>query len=183
MEQEDIWTGSYFDLSIELPLTTDSRKIKEALSSIKQLDKFSFTIFDDPLQVGDVLYLQGTVGDYPCMLSVMVVENEATWLDFSLPVNLLETKFNVVYPLTVDNNTWISSIHKLYTDLATSIFKRLPFHMAIIGEEVAGMTTSTELDVATLQTMSAILPLELQKKLDLESDGELLSHQLRFYPR
>ena len=181
LEQEDIWTGSYYDLSIEFPLTINLQQLKEVLSTIEALQHFTFDILDDPIQVGEVVFIQGEIGEFPCMLSVMIVEEEATWLDFSIPVNLLETQYPVRYPLTLENNLWIRNIQDMYSSLAMSIYEKFPFHMAMIGEEVAGMTTSTLLDVPTLQTLSAILPLELQKKLDIESDGEPLSQQLRLY--
>ena len=182
LEQEDIWTGSYYDLSIEFPLTINLQQLKEVLSTIEALQHFTFDILDDPIQVGEVVFIQGELGEFPCMLSVMIVEGEATWLDFSIPVNLLETKYPVSYPLTLENNPWIRNIQDKYTSLSIAIFEKTPYHMAMIGEEVAGMTTSTLLDVPTLLTLSAILPLELQKKLDLESSGVPLSQQLRFYP-
>lgn len=181
MNQEDIWTGSYYDLSIEFPLETKPHQLKDALSSAAQLKEFSLSILDDPLSPGELVYLQGSLREFPCMLSVMVVEGEATWLDFSIPVQFFDQRYDVTYPLTIDKNQWLIEINEIYIALAQTIYDSLPFQLAMIGEEVAGMTTSTTIDLATFKTMSTILPPSLQDKLQLEATGEKLSHNLRFY--
>lgn len=65
--------------------------------------------------------------------------------------------------------------------IAETIYNDSHFELAMIGEEVSGITNQKEMTLEDIEKITCILPVHLQKRLGIEGKGETLSKQLRLF--
>lgn len=179
------WTGGYYELSIEYHPSGDHKKLNDALDSLYKSDNFhgmwveksDYHMAPVPLPIhieeeGVHLFygtLTLTAGhQLPCVISIISVCGESDWLDISIPQAIFEERFPYKYPLTKELNPWLSLIIEMYAKLTETIFKRSPFTIAIIGEEVSG----ENIPEINLEHVTLITPSQLQAKLGLNRKND-----------
>ena len=194
----EIWLGGHYELSIEYHPSGDSLKLNNALETLYKSGLFNgmwaekrdylkssvplpITIEDESVQL-----FYGTLSlskdhELPCEISVIRIRGESDWLDISIPQGILEETFPYTYPLTLEENPWLSGVIEMYAKLAESIFQRAPFNLAMIGEEVSGYANEASLSIDDVENLTLILPLHLQTKLRLNGKGRALSNNLKIY--
>ncbi|MCM3585855.1 hypothetical protein M3182_08875 [Mesobacillus maritimus] len=190
----DYWTGSYYELSIEFHPAGNDQRLNEALTAL-QLSDFVSDLYDQqmkpvrfPISIepSSIYSFYGmlTLSDVvtlPCLISIIRTDEESDWLDFSFPLASFEKNFLLKYPLTKELNLWLGEVDKLFIKLAEFIYKQSPFDFAMIGEEISGYTDQENLKVDCLDTITCLLPFELQRRLGVQKQGKILSNQLRLY--
>ncbi|WP_080846299.1 hypothetical protein [Cytobacillus gottheilii] len=71
----------------------------------------------------------------------------------------------------------------MFIELLINIYGQSKFQLAMIGDEVSGYTRINEIKVSDLcnEEIIFILPVDLQRKLNVEHIGVEYPHQLRKY--
>ena len=192
----DIWTGGYYELSMEFHPFGDDKQINSALTALQNCGCFKglWQIREDfgssplslPIKIhaNSVNQLYGTLTSsdgniLPCVISVIRTTEESDWLDISIPQAFLEKIYPYQYPLTRDSNPWLVNVDAMFTRLVEIIYGHSPFDLAMIGEEISGYTNQATITYDCLKKITCILPLELQKRLGMSEKGEALSNDLR----
>ncbi|MCM3387139.1 hypothetical protein M3649_03205 [Ureibacillus chungkukjangi] len=105
------------------------------------------------------------------------VPEESDWLDISIPLAFLKEKYQFVYPI-VKRTPELANIDELFIKLTEIIYKKSPFELAMLGEEVSGFITKKTITKDSLDRITCILPIELQQELAVLGNGEILSNGL-----
>ncbi|PFH82609.1 hypothetical protein [Bacillus sp. AFS088145] len=196
---EEIWYGGYYELSIEYNPSGVNKKLNEALAVLYKCDIFNgmwkerkdfqnhnhtVTLPINFEKDGSVDQFYGTVADlkgniFPCLISIIRIEGESDWIDISIPFGIFEENYNCNYPLIKESNLWLKDIDKMFTTITELIFSHSPFDIAMIGEEITGRTNSQEITLVDINNITCILPIQLQIKLGLHDKGVKLSNNLR----
>lgn len=155
------WSGTYYELALELGPTGDDDRLLSALRFLWQQPQLrgpwacredfgkpaaplSITSRMWPSHYG-IMQLEGGK-ELGCMTGVIREEDGSDWLDLCIPTNMLELVFDVAYPLEVEFNAWKAGVDKVFTDIAAAVFADCPFLVGLVGEEVSGNTDSMMVD-------------------------------------
>ncbi|ODG93396.1 MULTISPECIES: hypothetical protein [Bacillaceae] len=195
---EELWYGGYYELSIEYNPYGDNKKLNKALVALYKCDNFNgmwkerkdfqnyYETISLPINLEDASVDQfyGTVTDsksniFPCLISIIRIEGESDWIDISIPLVIFEEIFNCNYPLIKESNLWLNDIDKMFTTITELIYSHSPFDLAMIGEEVSGRTNQKEITLVDINKITCILPNQLQSKLGLYNQGVKLTNDLR----
>ncbi|MDN4492839.1 hypothetical protein [Ureibacillus aquaedulcis] len=195
------WMGGYYELSMEFQPLGDDKRLNDALLSLTNCNFFKglwqtredFQTSKLPLPIkiepDSINQLYGTLSlrdgnTLPCLVSLIRINEESDWLDISIPQASFNSKYAYTYPLTKELNPWLEKAEKMYITLAEIIYKNSPFDLAVIGEEVSGYTSQNSISIDYLGKATCILPMNLQRKLDVQGEGKgksLSSGLLLFY--
>lgn len=194
----DRWIGGFYELSIEFHPFEDNKRLNQALIAIQNLDffnglwkerrDFQSNSISLPIKIddGSVNHFYGTFNlsdgnTVPCLLSIIRIEGESDWIDISIPQAILEQFYSYKYPLTHELNPWLAKIDETFITIAETIYNDTHFELAMIGEEISGITNQKEMTLEDIEKITCILPVYLQKRLGIEGKGETLSKQLRLF--
>lgn len=168
------WFGSYYELAIEFYPRGDDARLLRAVAAMwaspllhgpwpereqlgrtpaspQRLDAEGFN------RLYGVLHLpQGTT--IGCGSLTVREEQGADWLDFYLPMGMLERMFPITYPLDRARNPWRSSVDQVLVDMAGRVYQAAPFDLALIGEEVSGSASARALTTDELAERGVLLP-------------------------
>lgn len=75
----------------------------------------------------------------------------------------------------------MAKIDEIFITIAETIYNDTHFELAMIGEEISGITNQKEMTLEDIEKITCILPVHLQKRLGIEGKGETLSKQLRLF--
>lgn len=160
---KDVWGGSFYELAIELGPRSDERlaAASAALWRHPKLDgpygdnkrePWNQELVSPSLVVSDelVTHLYGvaTLPDghqVPCG-SVAVREQESAidWLDLYIPLGVLETIYEIEHPDNPSWRVWAEPLQDWFADIGRSIYYEVPFSLGLIGEEVSGYRSASE---------------------------------------
>lgn len=192
------WIGGYYELSIEFHPYRDKNRLYQALIALQNLDLFkgywkeqqdfetdtiSLPINNDNNSVNQLYGTLSTLNGHtlPCLISVIRIEGESDWIDISIPQASLELFYPYKYPLTKELNPWIAKIDEMFVRIAKTIYTHSPFELAMIGEEISGYTNQEKINLEDLEKITCILPIRLQKRLEIQEKGKELTKQLRLF--
>ncbi|GCE23238.1 hypothetical protein [Dictyobacter kobayashii] len=202
LNQEN-WLGSYYELAIEYaPPHNDERLLKAIYTlwnhhtmegpvkrSYQEEDVDHFSLMPLPLSLepdenhrlhGKIKLTNGK--DVGCLSLIIREENGSDWLDLSIPTGMLELAYHVEYPLLLPTNPWLSDIEHIFITIAEKIYEVAPFDLAIIGEEVSGITYSHTITVDDLVCGGYLVPSELFQQFRLHIPSVNLSTGLCWFP-
>jgi len=117
-----------------------------------------------------------------------VRDGQSDWLDVALPTGMLGLAYSVREPLDQTANSWLPGIFRALADVANTIYERVPFEMALIGEEVSGLWyADSDVEgrpVITREVVEVkggvVLSPRLWERLQLSVEAELLPSGLRW---
>ena len=179
--RNDVWLGSFYELAIELGPRSDERlaAASKALWRHPALDgpygdrgrePWEQEVVSPSLVVSDgVVHLYGAAtipsGHQVASGSFAVREHESgiDWLDFYIPLAALGTIYEIEYPHNERWRTWAESLDQWFREIARSIYEKVSFALALIGEEVSGCTDAREVAAAGVpkrRTAPMLLPNE-----------------------
>ncbi|MES9685812.1 hypothetical protein ABWK22_23485 [Gottfriedia acidiceleris] len=196
---EEIWYGGHYELSIEYNPSGDNKKLNKALATLYKCDIFNgmwkdrkdflnhyhtVTLPINFEEDGSVDQFYGAVTDskgniFPCLISIIRIVGESDWIDISIPLVIFEKNFNCNYPLIKETNLWLKDIDRMFTTITELIFSHSPFDLAMIGEEISGRTNQKGITLEDINNITCILPIQLQSKLGLHDIGVKLLNELR----
>ena len=194
----DNWIGGFYELSIEFHPVGDHNRLKQALITLQKLEFFNgiwqenhdfqldsislpINIEDDSVNqfYGTLIHSDGN--NLPCLITVITIEEESNWLDISISQASLELIYPYEYPLTKELNPWLGKVEETFIKIAEAIYNHSPFELAMIGEEISGYTNQEEITLEDLGKITCIIPNQLQKRLEIQGEGNKLSKQLRLF--
>lgn len=187
------WTGSFYELSIEFHPVGNNKRLNDALSALQNCnfieglwqdrENFQKNSLSLPIKIENdsVTHFYGTICLFdgfslPCVVSIIRTNEQSDWLDIAIPEAILEKRYPYKYPLIKEQNPWLEKVDEVLIKLAEFIYKRSPFDLAMIGEEVSGYTNQQDITLECLDTITCMVPAALQKRLKVQ--GIELSNQL-----
>ncbi|WP_090980900.1 hypothetical protein [Paenibacillus sp. CF384] len=116
-------------------------------------------------------------------LSLTVREEEGSdWLDFCIPLGMLEKKYAVSYPLIPENNSFLRELETVFFEISKTVYSIYPFDMALIGEEVSGMLYVDSLTEDDVLNGGVILPEKTVTKMRVLHAGTRIAPDLLLFP-
>lgn len=186
----DHWIGGFYELSMEFHPVGDNERLNQALMALQNLDFFnglwkerqhyqSDTI-SLPVQFEDnsinQFYGTLTITDdttLPCVVTIARITGDSDWFKIAIPQAILEKLFPLKYPLTPELNPWLVRIEELFIRITEKLYNSSPFELALFGEEISGYSNQ--------ESISCIMPNEVQQSLGILENGEELANQLRLF--
>jgi len=167
---DTIWASSFYELALEFGVAPAGVLICaiEALWEIPEIAG-PYDRLDLPLAqrepVPPDFFLQGGFSEHaygaaklpdgnvvPC--GVGVVRDSpgswGRWVNFHVPFRALELTYKIDYSKPETWKSWADPLDGWLADVAKSIYRRAPFKLALIGEEVVGVLHADELDIDSL---------------------------------
>ncbi len=160
---QENWYGSYYELAIVLNNSPDNARLRQALTVIWNCSDLHGPWFEredysmpttaipelmadiEPLKLLYGLITIPQTGTTLGCLSVVVREDKGSdWLDLCIPTGMLGLEFPIQYPILRDNNLWLKEIDDVFLRVADEVYRRVPFDLALIGEEVSGLVDKAE---------------------------------------
>jgi hypothetical protein len=161
----DIWLGSFYELAIELGPRSDDRLNAAAAVMWQQSAMLEGPYADSDREpweqerVSPSLIASGEatthlfgIAKLPQERSVAcgccAVRDNATatdWLDLYITLGALETVYDIEYRWNDAWSDWTRPLDDWFADIARSVHDAVPFALALIGEEVSGETSASEL--------------------------------------
>ncbi|HVS20163.1 MAG TPA: hypothetical protein VMT18_16285, partial [Planctomycetota bacterium] len=196
--RDENWLGSYYELSLDLGPCGDDELASIALQALWQsprlagpwegregfggpASKMAFggpgtnTTFHGALTMPDG-------SELGCRAYLIRVADESDWLNLSIPTSMLELRYPVTYPLDSTTNPWLRTADSCFVELATSIYRRAPFRLGLLGEECGGFRTAAELSIRDCEVGGLLVPLRLWNRLSPSRTAELLPEGLAHVP-
>lgn len=186
----DMRPGSFYELSLVL-----SDEFKE----IENRKSLLFSLWNDYALKGVVTNLQEFGSSWQQLKDVQVKDNyryygclrissevivgchssffsisEVNWFSLSIPLAMLDTTFQVMYPLSrPENKVWKSNIDTTLISIGRRIYAANPFKLALIGEEASATPVESIARLRSiLETDEALLvPDDLYTRLDVAPRG------------
>ncbi len=166
------WQGSYYELCLELHPAGDDSRLLAALRSIwsqpafagSWTDRESYGSAINEFQINEewVVPHYGvlTIGESQlgCVTHVVRETDGSDWLDLCVPTGMLELVYHVAYPLYFESNPWIAPLNAYFVSLAATVYKQIPFRLAIIGEEASGLTDASSITPADVSRCLFVMP-------------------------
>jgi hypothetical protein len=166
---EDTWLGSFYELAIELGPRSDKRlaQASEALWRHQSIDgpyaKKDIEPADQPKVAPSLIvgsndhapHLRGVAtlpGGFEVACGSVAVreeESQIDWFDFYIPWGALETVYEIDYDAYQTGHfetwrQWAEPLDAWFAEIGRTIYKEVPFALALIGEEASGMTYASE---------------------------------------
>ena len=139
-DDDEVWSGGYFELALELGSPDDSRLIKAesclwAHPSFEQDGARSFGVATIP----DI----GTT----CCKVITVLEGDRDWLVLCIPMEGLGRVVDVgAYPFQDGSDlSWTTALQDWLVAIAESIFEAVSFELGLTGWDVSGDACAAEL--------------------------------------
>jgi hypothetical protein len=186
--REENWSGSFYELSLELGPSGDDVLATRALDALWRQpelhgpwrERTAFASAPDPAllspeQVSQfgVLTLDGNI-EVGCTSYLVRVEGESDWLDLSIPTGMLELRFPVRYPLDCTTNPWLTEVDRLLGRMAAKIYEVAPFRLGLLGEEASGAGSARELTTADCERGGFLVPELLWRKLAPKREADVI---------
>ncbi|KAB2335566.1 hypothetical protein [Bacillus mesophilum] len=190
------WRGSYYELEMQY----DGRDEEVINAALKTMAKHMNLVYKDnyvekrqpvqlPIQIskeqiysfiGKLTYSETITLN---SLVEVILDDETASVIVSIPLCEIEEYFSIHYPLTIKQNKWLKRMHEMFIELSVNIYGQSKFQLAMIGDEVSGYTIISEINSSDLcnEEIIFILPVDLQRKLNVEHIGKEYRHQLRMY--
>jgi hypothetical protein len=160
--EQNNWSGSYYELAIELQSSQDNIRLEKALQALWShpnlkghwLSKDHYGQTPDVFNIADefivtdhnsLMYLYGVffipeIDQQAGCLSIVVREKDGSdWLDFCFATGMLKSAFSVKYPLETEEYPWSTVLDKYLLQMADMIYQQTPYDLALIGDEVSGL--------------------------------------------
>ncbi len=200
-DQEN-WLGSFYELAIEYaPYGDDERLLhaQRALWSAPSLDgpyEFTFEPSDQPLRLmslptsigpTDVYSLHGVLhlsrGRSLGVKSVTIREEDRSdWLVFCVPLGMLELVYpHIEYPLKRAANPWMDEVDQVLLEIAESVYAAEPFDLALMGEEVSGVYSVSEVSARGLPGGGFLTSAHVASRIDSDTPSNVMSNGLRYF--
>ncbi|WP_437726967.1 hypothetical protein [Sorangium sp. So ce861] len=191
--REDVWRGSYFELALEIGPAGDDSRAKRALEALWQHpallgpwereDEFG----SDPIV--PVLHPSPLLGclrfddvELACMSWFIREEAGSDWLDLSIPTGMLEAAYGASSPLDAQKDPWLVRLERLLATIGARIFEVEPFQLGLLGEEVSGASSASDLTVEECEWGGLLVPLQLWESCGSRRAPELIAPGLAFIP-
>ena len=162
----DIWGGSYYELGIELNPTRDSDRLLKAIRAIWEMPILQgpwrkIEQYLSPPRIPTAMQPEGCINEFnrlyglvkmldqhslACLTLTVREKNGPDWLDFSIPWNMLDMLFSVEGLLSPKDNPWLNTIDNVLIKIAQEVYRKAPYNLAAIGEEVSGTIYARELN-------------------------------------
>ena len=177
--REENWSGSFYELSLELGPAGGDALAKRALEALwrqpelrgpwKERTAFDSTpdpalLSEEDASLAGVLTIDTNIA-VGCASYLVRVEGESDWLDLSVPTGMLELRFPVRYPLDRTTNPWLTDLDRVLGRIAAKIYEVAPFRLGLLGEEASGAGSAGELTAADCERGGFIVPEPLWRKL------------------
>jgi hypothetical protein len=101
-------------------------------------------------------------------------EYGSDWLDFCIPMGMLDLIMNINYPLSYSTSSWMEEVNGALARLADTIYAVAPFDLAYIGEDVSGLWRAGEIKGATLEAGGVFAPPSLVRRLQPQAPSLIL---------
>jgi hypothetical protein len=155
LHDEKRWRGSHYELS--LIYNTGKLDTKKRINLLRALWEHPLLmgIADDPKQLLsswvhiDEESVKKHKHVYGCMdlgggkiigcgSYFLEIENYV-WCIFYCPLGMLESVYNIQYPLGHKENMWMKQFDRLLVSIGIHVYQTLPFGLAAIGEEASAL--------------------------------------------
>ena len=180
------WSGSYYELAIELQTSHDNVRLEKALDTLWHHPNLSghwlsvehFGLNPDVFNVSHEIHgieensfmrlygmfsipeIEKQVG----CLSIVVRETDGSdWLDFCIPTGMLEAAFSVKHTLEIREYPWSMILDKYLLQMADMIHQQTPFDLAFIGDEVSGLVNKASIISEGIESQIKIYDLSRNK--------------------
>jgi len=164
------WSGSYFELALELGPAGDDAQARRAVSAL-----WRHSALVGPWQrkeafgarptaaVPGVAPLYGCLSlpdgnELGCLSWFIRDEPGSDWLDLSIPLGMLEATFAVAHPIDRATNPWIATLESTLVAIAASVFAEAPFRLGLLGEEASGAYAASELTAERCEIGGLLVP-------------------------
>ncbi len=166
----DNWLGSFYELGIEYPPGSDAGRVMGATRALwrhplldgpmagpysdqsASMPAVLPSVIENMSKLYGLLHLPGNravgcltmimnPGDNP--LEVAVAEH-ATWVILCIPTGMLNVAYPVKYPIESATNPWIDEFERVLVDIAESVYRVVPFDLAVIGEEATAVADGAD---------------------------------------
>ncbi len=189
-ECDDNWLGSYYELCMQLGPTGDDSLLCAAIGHVWSQPELrgSWNTRCDyggpsaPIECrdGHVDPRYGIIALTPdvsvgCVTHTVREPEGSDWLDLCIPTGMLELLFDIQYPLDYQTNPWMWQIDKLLAQLGASVFRSIPYKLAIIGEEASGITDAESITADDCRYGPFLFPEPLWQRLGLSSRSQILA--------
>lgn len=194
------WTGSHFEVAIELGPRDDGRLL-QSLRSVWTSPLLNGplvspygdqpTLDESLLGTDPIRHLHGTLEIDGLLLGcmVMALRWESDWLSVSIPTGMLHRAHRVDDPLYRESNFWLHDVEVLLANVADHVHQSVPFELAVIGEEASGSIsvqggneTRPITREAVEQDGGYLLSAELWQQLLPETRAQLIPSGLYWVP-
>jgi hypothetical protein len=161
LDDEENWTGGFYELAFELGPTDDARLERSLLAVWREASVvgcFAARTDQQILHIPAALtleslaangHLRGNVRlpdghDIVCGVVAVRFENASDWLSFYLPLGALARTDPAVdgYPFSADSGEtsliWRRPIDDWLADVASRVYGEIPFRFALVGMESMG---------------------------------------------
>lgn len=180
------WIGGFYELSMEFHPVGDNERLNQALMALQNLDffnglwkerqnyqsdKISLPVHFEDNSINQ-FYGTLTLNDdttLPCVVTIARITGDSDWFNIGIPQAILEK----LYPLTPEHKPWLVRIEELFIRMAEKLYNSSPFQLALFGEAISGYSNQ--------ESISCIMPNEIQECLGILESGEELANQLRLF--
>jgi hypothetical protein len=187
------WSGSYYELS--MAYASESLKREHYLRIMQYLwdDPSLLGVVRSPEQFGlqwetiEAPFLREGEHFYGCIRlsdgqivgcgSLYIALEGMIWFTLYIPLAMLDQILPVHYPVTREENPWMTRIDKLLVTIGTRIYREHPFMLAVMGEEATGFPLKIILaDIA--QDPGLLVPETLFGQVGVAPYGERVAEGL-----
>ncbi|MDA0832486.1 MAG: hypothetical protein O3A29_04325 [Planctomycetota bacterium] len=110
-----------------------------------------------------------------CVTHTVREPDGSDWLDLCVPTGMLGLAFHIQYPLDYPTKPWMAQIDKLLAQIGASVFRSIPFQLAIIGEEASGITNAAAVTPDVCRYSPFLFPEQLWQRLGLSASSQILA--------
>jgi hypothetical protein len=152
VQSREQWHGSYYELSMAYPLLSQPERLRllqyawsdtNLLGVAETPDQFGQP-WHDPATIDTTDarhaygYIRLTDGQIVGCGSYFTSWGDITWFSLYIPLCQLDQLFPVHYPLTPEDNQWMSIVDASLATPGAHIYRAMAFKVAALGEDISG---------------------------------------------
>jgi hypothetical protein len=187
------FSGSYYELAIELSLAPSDARLSAAVDALwtapRMEGPWSDKSYAHIVAIGlpdsgnaqhyyGVLTVDG-MGEVPCV-SWMVRESDggADWLSVSVPTRALVQ--HGLQELVHEAREFTALLDRAFVEVGARVFSRAGFELGIVGEETSGMYSATSFGEKDLPVTGFLVPEPLWSRVQVAGTAELVAPGLKW---
>jgi hypothetical protein len=192
---DESWSGSHYQLSLELGPPGNDVLAVQALRALWSQsgirgpwrDRSSLgEARDDAALTPEGMHLYGCFAlddavEVGCT-SNLIRDRDSDWLNLSIPVGMLGRRLPITYPLELETNPWTIAFDERLARIGAAIYGVTPFRLGLVGEEVSGACSATELTSEYCERGGFLVPPALWATLAPKRTPILLENELVYVP-
>jgi hypothetical protein len=109
------------------------------------------------------------------------VQDGSDWLEFSVPIAMLNVVYPMQLPLTHLQNHWLDCVDDALVKIGQLVYESYPFNLALVGEEVTGQKHEQSLFASDMKRGSYLFPPILFERIRPSRPSEVLPGGLRWF--